>query len=661
MQIKFYLSCFFIFISLPGLSQDLFPKKELYHVWILASEKLNQGHFDDALKLYHSHAENPAFSMKVRQISRLKEISLDGAKLMKKRNFAGAISKFKEYRKLKDISTIGIFERNIEHCLEQINKGNLNKLNDQQRVITGFELVHRGREKLSKLDTAGAKFDFARAKALAGSRNSALKEQYVEGMRISNELSIWGKKNLNGADRQPLEEIETLATYREIRNIDIPEIELRIRELRIILEGKISLPETAKLCDTDLLLTYVNSHGPEIEGSELLLARLREFKSTRQKISVLKENKANAETVESAYESLLSWTSELPSEIRADVKSCIQTEYNEFRATLPKESIVRPVNCEGQAAFEKSISLISKELLNCNIIRSRELWQTAVSALKDCDNASALLTKNASLRDSISSFAKNDSLLSLYRKEANEFVESGQCSKALEAYEKMRSLRICAQDVLNAEIKNGIVQAKNCKKDSWWKPQIVASIAGVTPKYSVGGISKNMATGWMASGGISISYIDHKNLAEFLLGIEYFQTNFYSADASNAAVEDFNISGVNLGLGIKLHLPNTNPSRLRPYLKFGPEVQVPIKYRYENYSLLTTNEELNELQKTVIFVSGALGIEIQKEKFGAFVELFGASGLGNIYNSDVSHLSPTKQKVEMKLNKFGIKIGFRVW
>jgi hypothetical protein len=74
MQIKRYIFCLtsFIFIGTGSSAQELFPKKELYHFWILAGEKLDAGQFDDALRLYNTHSENPAFSMKVRQISRIK-------------------------------------------------------------------------------------------------------------------------------------------------------------------------------------------------------------------------------------------------------------------------------------------------------------------------------------------------------------------------------------------------------------------------------------------------------------------------------------------------------------------------------------------------------------------------------------------------------------
>ena len=54
-------------------------------------------------------------------------------------------------------------------------------------------------------------------------------------------------------------------------------------------------------------------------------------------------------------------------------------------------------------------------------------------------------------------------------------------------------------------------------------------------------------------------------------------------------------------------------------------------------------------------------MEIQKKHFGAFIEGFSNYGLGNIYNSEVSHLTSTNQKIDAKLIKLGIRIGLRLW
>ena len=143
------------------------------------------------------------------------------------------MAKYTEYRKLKDVGTLGIFEKKIEQCLTQINNSRLTELTNQQRIITGFEFAHRGREKLSKLDTTGAKRDFNNAKYLGGNLNNILKEQYIEGARIVNALTKWGQIKSNNNGQSKAEELTYLETYRDIRNVDIPTIELKIKELKI--------------------------------------------------------------------------------------------------------------------------------------------------------------------------------------------------------------------------------------------------------------------------------------------------------------------------------------------------------------------------------------------------------------------------------------------
>ncbi|NIJ55467.1 PorT family protein [Dyadobacter arcticus] len=667
MRLNIYLT-FLLLCSTVGLawSQEKFPRKELYSVWMIAEEKLDAGQFKEAAALYKSYPKDSSFMLRTRQLNVIGEIVKEAERLYKKEQYAEALDKYKEYRKLRDIGTLRYFEDKIEDCLNQINKGNLNELTAQQRVITGFEFAHRGREKLSKLDTTGAKSDFNNAKELGGNRNSILREQYLEGLRVADELGKWGNKNWGSAIKNlpPNEELKALETYRSIRNIDIPEVETRIRELQSSVDGKATISDIAKLCDIDLLIRHVETNKSSIKTSDFLLGRLKEFKSTRQKIDILKKNKTNTETVRSAYSSLIAWTDDLPNDIRASMKGCIQNEYAGYVANLPTPAPVQSgsPNCEGLESFTKGITLVRRELANCDIVRSKQLWKETVSFLKGCSNASAMLRAHASLSDSIRTFAKSDSLLIIYRGEIEEFAKTDECAKILDTYQDMKSLKTCNPEALEAEINGGLEQTRKCQKESWFRPQIVGSIAGVMPNYMIGETKKEMATGWMASGGIALSYIDHKNIAEFLAGVEYFKTNYYStAPSSESVQEDFKITGLNAFLGIKLHLPNTNPSKLRPYLRFGPELQIPLSYQYENYETFAESGDLDQLQKSVLLLSGGLGIEIQKERFGAFLEAFGASGLGNIYNSKVSHLTTTKEKVEGGLNKFGIKIGFRFW
>jgi len=660
MQIKFYVLSLFTFISINCSAQELFSKKELYHVWIVAEEKLDAGLFDDALKLYNTHAENPSFNIKIRQITRLKEISADGERLRKKGRYAEAVSKYTEYRKLKDVGTLGIFEKKIEQCLTQINSGRLSELTNQQRIITGFEFAHRGREKLSKLDTTGAKRDFNNAKNLGGNLNNILKEQYTEGTRITTALTKWGQIKVNTSGQSKAEELSYLETYREIRNVDIPAIELKIKELRNEIDGHNSLLEIAKLCDTELLLTYVSNHKNSISASGFLINRINEFRSTQNKISLLKQNSINSATVESAYSSLFSWIEDFPQEIQNELTNCIKNDYQEYK----KNQIAtkqNPVECRGINDFNKGISLIRRALSDCNTSRAKSLWNTNLTFIRDCNNSEAILYNVQTLKDSVFLFAKNDSILLVFRSQLQTLLQKGDCSEATKVYEQMKQLEVCDQNNLNEEVKTGLSQTANCENKSWWKPELTGSAATNIPKYKIGDTSRKMGNGSTISAGAQYSFIDHKNPVDFMIGLEYFKTDYYSEDVQGSLLEDFSMSGANVVLVIKFHKPNTDPNHIRPYLKLGSEILIPVSYNYENYSTLVKVDNTDQIQKTILSVTGAIGMEIQKKHFGAFIEGFSNYALGNIYNSEVSHLTSTNQKIDAKLIKLGIRIGLRLW
>jgi hypothetical protein len=663
MRLKLLLLALLIFTAVgPVWAQEKFPKKELYAVWMAAEEKLDQGKFNDALTLYKAYPRDSSFMLRSRQARLLVEVAGEGERLFKRDQFAEALDKFKEYRKFKDMGTLRFFEEKIEACLQQINKEKLTELTSQQRVITGFEFAHRGREKLSKLDTAGAKMDFSNAKSLGGNRNNILKEQYIEGLRTTQEITSWGKKNLTSSgSRSNEEKIKVLESYREIRNVDLPGIEDEIKLLKANIHGNASLTDIAQMCDIDLLIKQVESNSSAIQSSDFFISRLREFRSTRQKIIILKQSPANAETVRSAYSTLVSWTDDLPVEVRAGVKGCIEKEFAEYSAKYPAASAPVSQKCQGEDSFRQTVILVRKELANCNLNRSKLLWNQAVAFIQKCENSSSLLRANVSLKDSIERFTKNDSLIVGYRVRMQELANANDCQRLREVFEQIKSLKTCNASALEHEIEEGLAMVNNCKANSWLKIQTVGGFYGVKPQYKIGEKTKDMPTGWMATAGIELAYIDHKNIAEFVASVQYFQTNYYSNGALGSISEDFTIQGINGSLGIKLHLPNTQPARIRPYVKFGPEINVPLTYKYQNYSSVVTIDGVDQLQKTVLSIYGGLGIEIQKKQFGAFLELVGAPGFGNLYKSNVSHLSASKERVEASLTRFGIKLGLRLW
>jgi hypothetical protein len=698
MQIKIYFLhlIFFVVFSHTCIAQELFPKKELYHVWVLAGEDLDNGKFDDALNLYRTHPDDPSFSMKVRQVSRLKEISFEAERLRKRKNYADAVDKYKEYRKLKDIGMIGVFEKKIAECLIEINKGKLTELTAQQRIITGFEWAHRGRQKLSEMDTIGAKRDFNNARILGGNRNNILKEQYVEGNRIVAALTQWGieKSIFEKSGKSRKEQLAFLQTYRDIRNVDIPTVELEIKEIRSELEGNRTLTNVAKLCDTDLLLSYVNTNQDEIKASASLISRLKDYKSTLNKISLLKQNINNAATVESAYASIISWIGDFPVEIRTDLTECIKIDrfetFNNYALTaknnadeksaakfskIAKQSIVDFVNdeeiekpaaintCKGLENFNKGISLVRRELANCSPVSAKSIWEKNLVYLKGCDDARAILSEKKSLKDSIFLMVRNDSLITAYRKQIQNMLAQGECSKTVKVYEQMRGLRVCRQDLVDDEVEAGLAEAKNCKNNSWWRPELTGSYSSAIPKYIVAGVERRMENGYMATAGAQISFIDHKNPVDFSIGLEYFNTQYSSIGSRGSVLENYSLRGASGNISIKLHQANTNPNKIRPYIKIGTEIIIPLLYEYESFAVFSKVSGTDQLQKTVLSGVGGIGLEIQKEHFSAFIEGFGSYAMANsIYNSSLAHIiTAQNQKVEARITRVGVRVGFRLW
>lgn len=664
MRLTFTILVFLILTSARSAwAQEKFAKKELYAVWMAAEEKLDEGQFNEALSLYKAYPKDSSFMLRARQARLLIDVAAEGDRLLKRNQSAEALDKFKEYRKFKDIGTLRFFEQRIETCLQNINKEKLTELTSQQRIITGFEFVHRGRQKLSRLDTVGAKKDFSNAKALGGNRNNILKEQYVDGLQATEGLSSWGKRNLGAvADARSAEErLRRLESYREIPNVSLPGIEDEIKLLRANLRGDASLADIAGMCDVDLLIKQVEANKSRINSSEYFLSRLKELQSIRKKIAGLKESSVHVETVHSAYATLFSWIDELPADVRQNVKTCIEKEYADYSSQYPVTPSRNAQRCEGEDSFRETLSLVRKELSSCNLSRSKVLWAQAVSYIRNCENSASLLKASASLQDSISRFVKNDSLLARYRVNMREFANAKDCQKLREVYEKMQSLKTCDMASQERELRGALAMVNECKVNSWFKAQLAGGFYGVRPHYKIGDQERDMAVGWMATAGVELTYIDHKNIADFVGGIHYFRTNYYSNGAFGSTNEDFTIQGISGSLGIKLHLPNTRPESVRPYLKFGPEVHIPFAYSYKNYSTGTTANGVEQLQRTVLSVYGGLGMEIQKKQFGAFIEVVAAPGLGNVYKTDVSHLSASKEKVEASLTRFGIKLGFRFW
>ncbi|WP_138477986.1 hypothetical protein [Dyadobacter bucti] len=644
------------------LSQVKFSKTELYTVWLLAEEKLENGKFEEAGQLYKLYPNDPTFILRSEQVKQLSAIKTEGEKLLKKRQYVQALEKFKEYRKLDGIGTIGYLEKRIERCLEEVNKTNRDELTVQQRIITGFEFAHRGRAKLSALDTAGAHRDFATARRLGGKKNNILTEQVIEGFRVLAKLAEWSKQydEVQAKGASDIDKLNALVSYHEIRNIDLPKIEIEIKAIKSRLSGNYSIAAIAKNCDLDLLVSYVETNRSTTNVSELALSHLRDMRSTIRKIDKLSDRKSNSETVKSAYESLLVWSQELPDTFRGNIDSCIREKQAAYLMTLEPSESTSKKNCPGLSSYNRGIALARRELANCNLRQSKTLLNEAIEFVKDCDQTIALSVESLGIRDSLELYIRSDSLLRAARASISQ-LDQKDCNEATRLFVLMSKLKTCDPIALKEEVSNGLANLTNCGRLSWWRLQLVANGSGIKPRLKTGDTSRDMGIGWAGSAGIELSYIDHKNIVEFAGGVQYFNTYFYSNSSSKTVQEDFDIRGASGSLSIKIHFPDTDPNKIRAYLKFGPEIQIPLTYRYKNYSTSVETSDVALLQRSILFATGGIGAEIQRKKFGAYVEVSASSSLGNLYRTNSSHLSVGTQKIETNVSRLGISVGVRFW
>lgn len=671
----------------------MFPKKEIYHVWITADELLDKGEFDEAIRLYKSHLDQPSFVRRIKEVNQVKAIVEEAKRLQKRRQFPAALEKFKEYRKFSQLGSVKSIELAIEGCLTEINKIKSKDLDSKARIITGFEFVHQGRKKLALMDTIGANQDFITARKLGANKNSILKEQYTEGFNTLQKLVIWGKDYQILKSKQPSSEelLGFLQTYKNIPTLYLPSIESEIREIQVNLKGVKSLAEVVRLCDGHLMESYLKKNEKDITAPKYLLDRLRDINSTRSKIEVLKQNFENTATIESAFLSLSDWVEEFPDEIKPALIECLKIEKSGVYLELSKQAIsagnrqlalqlsqkaqqegsqseleeyiqklISTTSCIGRKDFERGVENIRKELANCNLVRLRSYWEQNMSYVKDCSSYTQIVEEYRMVKDSIELMIKSDSLLKHYRNQLQ--LNKSNCQEKRRIYEQMNLLNVCDPVSLNSEITSGLTNMKNCGAASSFNFLITLAGGGITPQLKIQNSLKKVEIGSNLSAGFEVAWNGQNNdIISLVLGMEYMHSNFTRLESTGSLSEDFTLKGANGLLAVKIMSPRHQSGKMRPYLKLGTELYIPLNYHYENHSTLTTVTSKNEIQKSVLSLVGAAGLELQRPKFGMIIEFFGGYGLGSIYNSNLKHISTTGEDVDLRIHKVGLRTGFRFW
>lgn len=659
---------------------------ELWAVWEEAEKKLENGQFDDAIILYRAYERNFAFRLK--QALELKQLYTQGQKLQKAGRYSEAINTYKEHRNLQGIGSLTVFDQQIEECIRQMESPKSPRIKDTEKRVISSVFAYNGQKKLRELDTLGAEKDYNLAKSYGSSFTGNLKEQYEEGLKITEELREWGRQYKRSKTRQLslAQERNILESYRKIKGVPVlSSVEIKIREIAAEIEGKNSLLSFAQNCETDLLLNYINQNKSRLAFSESLVSTLNQYKSIQNKISILKSNMENAKTVNSAFfsvDSMARSVKELPDDVKKSLELCIKNEKTktfeayanqarkagDLNAEKEFEAIARGTESNTSSAcvltedFSNSVLSILEKLKTCQPGEARRIWDRITRQLADCEYKAEILKPYEGLVNSISKMESSEQTFKGYQTDAQRFFQSEKYEEAKAKYQQMAALEVCDQNERNQVVKKALREIRSRQLRSFYRFGITGSIGTNKPSYSVADQKQKMNYGLVTSGGIDFSFIDHHNPIDIVAGLEYINTYYFMLNKGSLATDDYKISGINVSLNFKIHPSNTNPNKIRPYFKIGRDGIIPLSYQYENYASRIKINDKQQLRNVISSIQGAVGLEKQKKHFGYFVEAGVNYGINGIYDKSVLSLTGTgSDQVSANFRRYLIKVGLRFW
>ncbi len=407
------------------------------------------------------------------------------------------------------------------------------------------------------------------------------------------------------------------------------------------------------------------------------------------------------------------------------IMEAYQLGFTQFHSPLDElqRRIAAQLDCEDrQRDFGQQLAGIRRALANCQVQAAKAGWDTAAGRLAGCglDNTQFAGTYVA-LRDSIDHFYAADSLLTRLMAQEDQALAARQCKEARTTMESIGMLILCnteTQDSLLVQYRNRIIQCEqiscyttargkafqSAENREWRKSydyyEQAYACAPETQKARLQEIMKNMECdaypercrgsnvsvslepslrvginkpnyiengetlkttyGYLASAGLQLSFISYLNPLDFVLGVEYFQTEYQLLEKGNAG-GDFKIRGADAYVAFKLHQSGTDPNRLRPYLKGGFEVVLPMSYSLQNHYKIESTRDRSLLKKQSLGALAGIGIEMQRTKYGFFVEVMAGYNFSGIYNANAISSSGARGKTEANFRTIGIRMGARLW
>lgn len=393
-------------------------------------------------------------------------------------------------------------------------------------------------------------------------------------------------------------------------------------------------------------------------------------------------------------------------------------ELDELRRRLTAQ-----LDCEDRRRdFEQQIGEIRAELSRCRVQPAKKQWDAAASRLAGCGLDDARFAQiYLALRDSVDRYYTADSLMTELTVRVNRDLTDRRCSEARQAAGQLDSLALCDptyRDSLLVEFRARIIKCdevtcyttartkafQSAENREWKKSfdlyqqayacasdvqkvkikEILAAmecdaypercqrghvsvsleptvrVGTNKPSYTEDGQRKETTYGYLVSGGLQLSFLSYRSPLDVVLGLEYFQTEYQSLGNGYSA-GDFKISGADAYVAFKLHQPGTDPDRLRPYFKGGLEVLLPLRYSMRDHSQNESTQDRSFLKKQSLGALAGLGVELQRKKFGFFVEVVGGYNFSGIYNANAISSSGAREKTEAHFRTFGLRVGARFW
>jgi hypothetical protein len=382
--------------------------------------------------------------------------------------------------------------------------------------------------------------------------------------------------------------------------------------------------------------------------------------------------------------------------------------------------------CEGTIRqFTRSAISIRREISNCRIQQGKKIWDEALSKLSGCNlNTPAFLEKYASLRDSVNRLYEADSLYSLLEGRAARAIAGNRCEEAGRYYGQMAGLPLCNVAYRDSAAISNQRRLAECERISCYNTNREQAIASVNskdwerayvsyerayecatpaqkerisqilatiecdaypercrrnivsveptlrvlankPRYTQDGADRPTAYGYFTSAGLQVSFLSGSNPLDLVVGAEYFRTQYQSLRVDGGAeykASEFDISGADAYVALKLHKPRTDPDRLRPYLKVGAEVLLPLLYSEINHEdIYKSTNDRSLIKKQLLMASGAIGFEVERKRFGFFAEATTAYNFSGIYNTNAVNSSGARGTTEAYFRAIGVRMGIRFW